>query len=50
MIGYMLRDRGTNTADRENFFGLTRFDGSPKAAYTTFISLVRKFAATHPRF
>jgi len=50
MIGYMLRDRGTDTADRENFFGLTRYDGSPKATFATFTSLVRDFAASHPTF
>lgn len=33
MIVYQLRDRGTDRADRENFFGLQRFDGSRKPAY-----------------
>lgn len=30
---YQLRDRGTDPADREDFFGLQRHDGSPKLAY-----------------
>lgn len=35
MILYQLRDRGTDRADRENYFGLERYDGSHKPAYTT---------------
>lgn len=33
MIVYQLRDRGTDVRDRENFFGLQHFDGTPKPAY-----------------
>lgn len=32
---YNLRDTGEGRASSENFFGLLRYDGSPKPAYTT---------------
>ncbi len=38
MILYQLRDRGTDRADRENYFGLERYDGSHKPAYATVLS------------
>jgi hypothetical protein len=31
---YTYQDLGTDTSDRENFFGVLRFDGSKKPAYT----------------
>jgi len=40
MIVYQLRDRGTDRKDRENFFGLTRYDGSPKPSYVAFLRAV----------
>jgi len=33
LFWYTYGDLGTDTADRENFFGLRRFDGTPKPAY-----------------
>ena len=38
MILYQLRDRGTDTADRENFFGLERFDGTHKPGFAAVLS------------
>jgi hypothetical protein len=32
MIGYQYQDRGTDTSDQENFFGLVTASGSPKPA------------------
>jgi hypothetical protein len=37
---YSFRDSGTSTATNENFFGLTRFDGSIKPAYTTIKNMI----------
>jgi hypothetical protein len=33
LFWYSYRDLGTDVADRENFFGLRHFDGTPKPAY-----------------
>lgn len=33
---YSYQDLGTSTSTNENFFGLLRYDGSPKPAYTVF--------------
>jgi hypothetical protein len=33
LFWYSGRDRGTKTADIENFFGLRRYDRSPKPAF-----------------
>jgi polysaccharide biosynthesis protein PslG len=33
---YNYRDKGTNLADREQNFGLVRFDGAPKLAYAAY--------------
>jgi len=33
LFWYSYKDLGTNAGDRENYFGLRRFDGSPKPAY-----------------
>ena len=33
LFWYTQTDTGTDTSDRENFFGLRRFDGSAKPAY-----------------
>ncbi|HWC57675.1 MAG TPA: beta-xylosidase [Candidatus Paceibacterota bacterium] len=37
---YSLKDNGSNTSTPENFFGLIRYDGSLKPAYTTFKTLI----------
>lgn len=37
---YTFRDSGTSTSTNENFFGLTRADGSLKPAYTTMQGLI----------
>jgi polysaccharide biosynthesis protein PslG len=36
LIWYSFRDRGGDTSDRENFFGLVRADGTRKPAYFTY--------------
>jgi len=41
MVLYQLRDRGTDTRDRENFFGLQRADGTGKPAYRAVASAIR---------
>jgi hypothetical protein len=33
LFWYTQNDSGTDASNRENFFGLRRFDGSPKPAY-----------------
>jgi hypothetical protein len=33
LFWYTYRDRGTTQSNVENFFGLRRYDGSPKLAY-----------------
>ena len=48
MVLYQLRDRGTDTADRENFFGLQRADGTEKPAYQAVASAIRPTAAPTP--
>ena len=42
MIVYQLRDRGTDYADRENFFGLQRYDGTNKPGYGAVATRVRR--------
>lgn len=37
---YTLRDSGNTTSSNENFFGLTRYDGSVKPAYTTLKNII----------
>jgi hypothetical protein len=37
---YTLRDRSTNTAEREDNFGVMHVDGTPKAAYQTISAVV----------
>lgn len=39
---YSLKDNGTRTDTPENFFGLLRFDGSPKPAFSEYQNLIRK--------
>src|SRR2546421_7283932 len=34
LFWYTPTDGGTDTSSRENFFGLRRFDGTPKPAYS----------------
>ncbi|MEA2588935.1 MAG: polysaccharide biosynthesis protein PslG [Actinomycetota bacterium] len=36
LFWYSYKDLGTNRSDRENFFGLRRFDDSPKPSYWSF--------------
>jgi hypothetical protein len=36
---YTYKDRGTDTSDTENFFGLIRYNGSQKPSYSTFKAL-----------
>jgi hypothetical protein len=36
LFWYSYRDLGTNRSNRENFFGLRRFDNSPKPSYWSF--------------
>jgi hypothetical protein len=36
LFWYSYKDLGTNQSDRENFFGLRRFDDSPKPSYWSF--------------
>jgi hypothetical protein len=36
LMFYSYIDRGTDTRDRENFFGLVRYDGTPKPALEAF--------------
>jgi hypothetical protein len=38
---YTFQDDGTSTITNENFFGLTRFDGSLKPAYTTLMWAIK---------
>jgi len=40
---YSYQDLGTNTSDRENFFGIRRYDGSAKPAYTTYQELLVRY-------
>lgn len=42
---YQLQDRGTSTSDRENFFGLLRFDGTPKPAYAAWLTAIASHRA-----
>ena len=44
LFWYSYRDQGTSTTDTENFYGLRRFDGTPKPAYT---ALQQAIAAAH---
>lgn len=37
---YSLKDDGTSATDPENFFGLIRFDSTPKPAYSSFKNLI----------
>ncbi len=37
---YSYQDLGTSTITNENFFGLLRYDGTPKPAYTTLKNLI----------
>ncbi len=39
---YSLKDESQNTGDPENFFGLLRYDGSKKPAYTTFQNAIKQ--------
>jgi hypothetical protein len=39
-IGYQFQDRGTNTANEEDFFGLVTADGVPKPSYYSFQAAV----------
>jgi len=48
MVLYQLRDRGTDTSDRENFFGLQRADGTEKPAYQAVVSAIRPSPAPAP--
>jgi len=48
MVLYQLRDRGTDTSDRENFFGLQRADGTEKPAYQAVAAAIRPTAAPAP--
>ena len=45
MFMYQYRDRGTDAADRENFFGMTRYDGSAKPALAAFVQTVAAWKA-----
>ena len=38
---YSLKDEGQGRSDPENFFGLLRYDGSKKPAYTTYQNLIK---------
>jgi hypothetical protein len=40
MFWYSYLDGGTSQSDRENFFGLIRYDGTQKPAYTTLMTLL----------
>jgi polysaccharide biosynthesis protein PslG len=40
LFWYTLQDNGTSTSTQENFFGLLRFDGSEKPAYSTLQSII----------
>jgi hypothetical protein len=40
LFWYSYQDLGTDEEDRENFFGLRRYDGSVKASYTTLRQLI----------
>jgi hypothetical protein len=40
---YQLRDRGTESPDREEQFGLLREDGSPKPAYGAMRERMRRY-------
>jgi hypothetical protein len=44
---YNLRDLGVNPKDREDHFGLLRFDSSPKPAYFAYYNLNRLLEGTH---
>jgi hypothetical protein len=41
LFAYSLRDSGTDLADWQSNFGLRRYDGSPKPAWTAFTSAMR---------
>jgi hypothetical protein len=38
MCWFRYDDKGTDTSDQSNFFGLLRFDGSRKPSYSTFVA------------
>jgi polysaccharide biosynthesis protein PslG len=43
IVIYQLRDRGTDSPDREEQFGLLREDGSPKPAYPVVRELMERY-------
>ncbi len=48
LIWYSYKDQGTSTADRENFFGLRRFDGTAKPAWSNLKVAIAAYKASHP--
>ncbi len=48
VLWYSYKDRGGATTDPENWFGLIRPDGTPKAAYQAFLDLATKDDAGAP--
>lgn len=42
MFWYHYQDKGTSTADNENFFGMLRYNGSKKPAYAVLESMLRR--------
>ncbi|HJT56784.1 MAG TPA: cellulase family glycosylhydrolase, partial [Ktedonobacteraceae bacterium] len=47
---YSYKDLGTSKSDRENFFGLRRFDGTPKPAWKSFVQAINASKIRHLKF
>jgi hypothetical protein len=47
LFWYSYQDLGTDPSTTENFYGLRRFDGSPKPAYSAFQTAIAQ-APPHP--
>jgi hypothetical protein len=47
LIWYSYQDQGTSTTDRENFFGLRRFDGTTKPAYNSLMAAIQAYHKAH---
>jgi len=48
LVIFQLHDLGTGTANRENFFGLQRLDGTPKPAWTVFRAAIVAYRQRQP--